>query len=209
MIHHAELSDDLRVQMRGRLDRFPRRALTADDLRPAAVALIATSDADGRPSLLLEKRPLTMRRHAGQFALPGGRLDGGETAFEAAVREVDEELGLVLTESDSLGVLDDYETRSGFCITPFVFWCPGPLALTPDPNEVATLHYVTFEELLADEVVHLDPIPESDRPVLSLAVLNNRVFAPTAALILQFREVALLDRKTRVDGYEQPVFAWR
>lgn len=63
-----------------------------------------------------------MNRHAGQWALPGGKLDEGETAVDAALRELQEELGLQLTPDHVLGLLDDYTTRSGFVMTR---WCSG------------------------------------------------------------------------------------
>jgi 8-oxo-dGTP pyrophosphatase MutT (NUDIX family) len=199
----------LRRAVASNLAGFDRRPSSRDGLRSAAVAIVLLSDADGRACFVLTRRPVTMRRHPGQYALPGGRLDDGETTVVAALRETHEEIGLLLEADHVLGCLDDYETRSGFCITPVVVWGGADVILEPNPGEVAALYRVPLEALLRPNLVHLDAIPESDRPVLSLSLLDNRIFAPTAALLLQLREVALLNKHTRVDGYEQPLFAWR
>ena len=66
-----------------------------------------------------------------------------------------------------------------------------------------------IDYLKDDDIVILHDIAESDRPVLSLAVLDTLIFAPTAAVVLQFAEVAVAGRDTRVAHYEQPQFAWR
>ena len=83
--------------------------------KPAAVAIALTeADApDSETAFLLTKRVPTLRAHSGQWALPGGRCDAGETAIDAALRELDEELGLRCAPSDVLGQLDEYPTRSG------------------------------------------------------------------------------------------------
>jgi len=163
----------------------------------------------GGAALLLCLRPAGMNRHAGQWALPGGRLDGAEEPLDGALRELDEELGVRLGSEDVVGSLDDYATRSGFVISPLVLWCEGVQVLTPDPAEVSAVYRIGLR-VLRDCVPRLITIPESPRPVLQLPVGNNLIHAPTGAILLQFREVALLGRiGERVDGIEEPVFAWR
>ena len=76
----------------------------------------------GGPAVLLTRRAVGLRAHSGQWALPGGRVEPGESALDAARRELREEIGLVLDASAVIGVLDDYPTRSGYVITPVVFW---------------------------------------------------------------------------------------
>jgi len=178
-------------------------------LKAAAVAVAVLEEADGAPAFILTRRSAALRRHARQWALPGGRLDPGENAMEAALREMEEEIGLRLTPEALIGRLDDYPTRSGYNITPFVFWAGASPRLTPNPDEVHALYRIPLEELNRPESPDLITIPESDRPVIRMAIMEDMVHAPTAAVLYQFREVAMHGRMTRVRHYEQPVFAWR
>lgn len=177
--------------------------------RPAAVAVVVQPDEKGEAAVLLTRRAAGLRRHGGQWALPGGRLDPGETPEEAALRELEEEVGLVLPPEHLLGRLDDLPTRSGFVITPVVLWGAQDAPLRPDPCEVAGAYLVPVADLLDPGNLVLHSIPQSDRPVLALSILDTLIYAPTAAILHQFAEVGVLGRETRVDGYEQPVFAWR
>jgi ADP-ribose pyrophosphatase YjhB (NUDIX family) len=163
----------------------------------------------GGAAFLLCRRASRLNRHAGQWALPGGQVDTGETALEAALRELDEELGARLPPSSVVGWLDDYATRSGYRISPVVLWGGADLTLTPAPDEVLAVYRIGLHALLASEL-RLVPIPESDRPVLQLPLGNDLIHAPTGAVLLQLRQVALLGQGgERVDCYEEPVFAWK
>jgi 8-oxo-dGTP pyrophosphatase MutT (NUDIX family) len=163
----------------------------------------------GGAAFLLCRRPAGMRRHAGQWALPGGRLNAGETPLDGALRELDEELGLRLDPQRVVGWLDDYITRSGFVITPVVVWGGADPPLEPDPIEVLAVYRVGLQALL-DGTPRFISIPESDRPVIQIPLGNDLVHAPTGAILYQFREVALHGRVgERVDHFEQPVFAWQ
>ncbi|MBC8093336.1 MAG: CoA pyrophosphatase, partial [Pseudonocardia sp.] len=146
-------------------------------------------------------------QHPGQWALPGGRVDGAESAGQTARRELAEELGLHLTDADELGMLDDYPTRSGYVITPVVLWAGVAGELTPNPDEVGEVHRVPLAAI--DVEPRFLTIPESDAPVIQLPLFDRFVHAPTAAVLHQFREVVLHGRATRVAHLEQPVFAWR
>jgi 8-oxo-dGTP pyrophosphatase MutT (NUDIX family) len=201
--------DAFRASLLSHLDRFDRRSAPADQGRPAAVALVVLPDSAGDATLVLTRRTPGLRRHSGQWALPGGRLDAGESAEDAALRELQEEIGLTLPSDHVLGLLDDFPTRSGFVITPVVVWGDAAQPLRPDPREVAGVHPVPIADLLEPENLVLQTIPQSDRPVLALAILGTLIYSPTAAILHQFAEVAVLGRDTRVDHYEQPVFAWR
>jgi 8-oxo-dGTP pyrophosphatase MutT (NUDIX family) len=103
---------------------------------------------DGAPSFVLTRRAAKLKAHQGQWALPGGRLDPGETPATAALRELHEEVGLELDGEAVLGLLDDYPTRSGYCITPVVVWAGAAAALAPNPDEVRA-HRVALAELSA------------------------------------------------------------
>ena len=158
--------------------------------------------------MLLTTRLSGLRSHPGQFALPGGRVDDGESAANACLRELHEELGLSAEPSDILGRLDDYVTRSGYVITPFVVWVGDCLNdVVPNPDEVATVFEVDVDELDTDP--HFVAIEQSHRPVVQWPFRESLVHAPTGAIVHQFREVVLHRRHTRVADFEQPVFAWR
>ena len=120
-------------------DRVDPYGATADDL---AVIPSDVSDLDGRmadvaggASFVLCRRSAGLNRHASQWALPGGRLDAGETAVDAALRETDEEIGVRLGPDSVLGLLDDYATRSGYVITPVVVWGGADVQIVPHPVE--------------------------------------------------------------------------
>lgn len=163
----------------------------------------------GGAAFLLCRRPGGMNRHAGQWALPGGRVDKDETPVDTALRELDEELGLRLTSESLLGLLDDYPTRSGYVITPVVLWGEADPELVPSPDEVLAVYRIGLQALVS-VVPRMLSIPESDRPVLQLPLGNDLLHAPTAAILFQLRQVALLGQAgERVDQLEQPVFAWR
>jgi 8-oxo-dGTP pyrophosphatase MutT (NUDIX family) len=198
--------DMLLARVRANLTGFDRRPVDVDGRRPAAVALVLVADDDGEACFLLTRRAAGLRDHARQWALPGGRIDSGETAERAARRELEEELGLTLGPDSVMGALDDYGTRSGFVITPVVLWGLGVGPLRPNPAEVATVHRVPLVDLPEPRFI---TIPESDRPVIQMPLLGVLVHAPTAAVLYQTREVIVHGRTTRVDHFEQPVFAWR
>jgi len=203
------LDDDLAERVRRNLAAHARRAVALDGRRGAAVAVALVADETGAPGFILTRRAARLRAHAGQWALPGGRMEPGETPGAAALRELAEEVGLTLDAGAVLGLLDDYPTRSGYVITPAVVWAGAAAELHPDPREVAAAYRVPLAVLERPGVPHLRRIPESDRPVISIHMLDTHVHAPTAAILYQLREVALHGRDTRVDHFEQPVFAWR
>jgi mutator protein MutT len=185
------------------------RAHRDDSLRAAAVALALIADENGTACFVLTRRTPRLRAHAGQWALPGGRLDPGESPEQAALRELSEEVGLSIEPDRVLGRLDDYPTRSGFVITPVVVWTDKDCQLEANPAEVAAIYRVPLTELDRPDVPRLRHIPESDRPVISVPLLGANIHAPTAAILYQLREVAVWGRGTRVADFEQPVFAWR
>lgn len=205
----GRFDDALRARVQRNLAGFSRQPIPPDGRRPAAVAVVLLSDDEGRACFLLTRRTATLRAHARQWALPGGRLDAGETAQDAALRELREELGLPLAASSVLGLLDDYGTRSGFIITPVVAWAAATVELAPNPDEVAHVYRVPLAELDKPDVPRLITIPESDRPVIQVPLLSSLIHAPTAAVLYQIREVVVHGRATRVAHFEQPTWAWK
>ena len=173
-----------------------------------AIALTDTEDGSGGAAFLMTRRTRDLRAHRGQWALPGGRCDEGETPVEAVLRELDEEITLRLEATDVLGILDDYATRSGYLITPVVVWAGSEPRLRLNPKEVASVHRIPLTEIMRPDAVEFVTIPESNRRVIRVNINGSSIHAPTGALIYQFREV-LAGRATRVNELEQPVFAWR
>lgn len=199
----------LRARLADNLARLAHARLEPGALKRAAVTVVVTGDGEGEASLLLTRRAAHLNAHSGQYALPGGRVEEGESPLEAARREAREEIGLELAVEAFLGRLDDYPTRSGYLITPLVAWLEEGARLVPDPAEVESVYRVPLADLGREGSPQFVAIPESDRPVIRYPLLGSLIHAPTAAVLYQFMEVALHGRETRVAHLEQPVWAWR
>lgn len=219
---HLICDERLLQHIRSNLEEFSIRTHEKDGVTQAAVAITIVdvsygAGINGLPdyketrkdaALILTRRASTLKDHAGQWAFPGGRMEPGEGPEDTALRELEEEVGLKLGRNNVIGRLDDFTTRSGFVITPMVVWGGRGVALTPDPVEVASIHRIPITEFMRGDAPLLDNIPGRVNPVLRMPVGDNWIAAPTAALIYQFREVAILGEETRVAHYEQPFFAW-
>jgi len=215
--------DSLREHIRRHLATLDLRRADPGTHRIAAVAVAVAEEGDGarlegladpagwsrEAALILTRRASDLRDHPGQWALPGGRVDAGESAEETALRELAEEVGLVLDAGAVLGRLDDYVTRSGFAITPVVVWAGTAQALAANPAEVASIHRIPVTEFMRRDAPWLDPIADSEHPVLRMPVGLTWIAAPTAAVLYQFRELCIAGRPTRVGHFEQPLFARR
>lgn len=212
-----ELQDLLRTN----LNNFKRNSLSDKNFKKAAVAITVVDylgkgnvfGLGGEPqngaAVILTRRSGRLNSHSGQWALPGGRVDEGETVLQAALRELSEEVGLVLHSSNVLGLLDDFVTRSGFHITPVVFWAGPTHSLHANEDEVASIHRIPCRELCRDDAPVLEKGIEMERPILYLPVGNTFIATPTAAILYQFREVVLNGKSVRVAHYDQPSFAWK
>lgn len=213
----------LRTLVEENLRGFAVQELSVAAQRAAAVAVAIVDEGSGaelpgfprhaawstEAALILTRRSTRLRNHAGQWALPGGRIDANETAEAAAIRELAEEVALQLDERAVLGRLDDYVTRSGFAITPVVVWAGAARELSPNPGEVESIHRIPITEFLRGDAPILEDIADRAHPVLRMPVGERWIAAPTAAILYQFREVCMAGRPTRVAHFEQPAFAWK
>jgi 8-oxo-dGTP pyrophosphatase MutT (NUDIX family) len=193
----------LRDRIAANLTAFPRVAIEAADLRRAAVAIVL-SPLDDQLTYLLTRRALTMRRGAGNYALPGGNFEPGEDAVAAAIRETAEELGVAVGREAALGLLDDFVTLGGHCVTPVVLWSPTPVTLTPDPAEVHEAWHASVDDLDHPESPRAEAHPDGGEPILRMFARGQWINPPTAAWLYQFREVGLHGRPTRVSTVGQP-----
>lgn len=210
----------IRDSIAANLALFSRVRLDPGELRRAAVALTIVDyrgegglynlgDApDTSAAIILTKRAGGLKNHAGQWAFPGGSIDPGESPEQTAFRELEEEVGLCLPESRLLGCLDDFITRSGFHITPLIIWGGTVPHMHKNEQEVASIHRIPCVELFRQDAPVLQGGEESGQPVLFMPVGHTCIATPTAAMLYQFREVALAGRATRVAHFEQPLFAW-
>ena len=211
----------LKALIEAHLRDFAVHTHTGEGHRAAAVAVAVADEGLGadlpglpehaewstRAALILTRRSGKLRSHAGQWALPGGRIDAGETPEDAALREMAEEVHLRLDATSVLGRLDDFVTRSGFVITPVVVWAGAARQLRPNLGEVASIHRIPVSEFMRGDAPLLERIEDSAHPVLRMPVGNAWIAAPTAAILYQFREVCIGGRQTRVAHFDQPVFA--
>lgn len=216
-------TEQLLSTIRDRLRAFEVHTITHDSHHAAAVAVAVTDEGLGAElpglpqhsawsnaaALIVTRRASHLRSHAGQWALPGGRIDAGETPEQAALRELNEEVGLQLDPAAVLGRLDDYATRSGFVITPVVVWAGAAQHMQPNPAEVASIHRIPVAEFFRPDAPMLERVAHSAHEVLRMPVGDHWIAAPTAAVLYQFRELCLAGRATRVAHFEQPEFAWR
>jgi 8-oxo-dGTP pyrophosphatase MutT (NUDIX family) len=153
------------------------------EVRPAAV-LIAVTDRP-EPGVLLTHRPETMRAHPGQVAFPGGKLDPGEDAVAAALREAHEELGIEAEDVRVIGASDRFVTGSGFDVTPVLALIPPDLPIRPDPREVSGWFEAPLRFIL-DEANHVQKVGEfrgRERPYLEIDWQGHRIWGVTASII--------------------------
>ena len=216
-------NDALKRHVAANLAAFAVKGLAASGVTRAAVAITLVDGGRGGDSLgllpgaggktaaalILTRRAADLKNHAGQWALPGGRVEADESPEDTALRELEEEVGLRLASENVIGRLDDFSTRSGFAITPVVIWGGPDVHLAANPAEVAAIHRIPIAEFLRADAPILEQRPSGGAPILFMPVASTWIAAPTAALIYQFREVAILGRHTRVAHFDQPAFAWR
>ncbi|MEM9222928.1 MAG: CoA pyrophosphatase [Pseudomonadota bacterium] len=164
----------------------------ADGARPrdAAVLFVLAADAEGELSLLLTERAAHLSSHAGQVALPGGKIETGETAVAAALREASEEVGLTPDASRVVGLAPPYLTRTGYLVSPVLAVLTRQVQLQPDPGEVASTflapyrHVMTLANHREVEVVR-EGWP---RRYFEVMVGQRRVWGVTAGILRMVHE---------------------
>ena len=191
---------DLEQRIRANLAAFDRHAAADDPALPRAAVTVTVLDGE---RVLVAQR-VARGLNAGQWALPGGKLDPGEDAVAGALRELREETGLDVPPERVAGRLDDLVTASGFAITPVVVLAPPGVRPVRNPDELAALHEVPLANLLAEHVPRWARTADG-RPLLQMPLRHDMVIhAPTGAILLQFREVALRGRTLRIADLVQP-----
>ncbi|MBU3077110.1 CoA pyrophosphatase [Sphingomonas quercus] len=152
---------------------------------PAAV-LVPVVDRPA-PTLILTRRTETLRRHPGQVAFPGGRLDPGDSGpVDAALREAEEEIGLPRRLVDVIGTADAYRTVTGFSVTPVVGIVPPDLPLVPHDAEVAAVFEVPLDFVLdiANQVERAGEFRGRERRYYEIMWGDWRIWGATAAMIV-------------------------
>jgi 8-oxo-dGTP pyrophosphatase MutT (NUDIX family) len=157
--------------------------LATRELTPAAVLIAATERE--RPGFLLIHRPSSMRSHPGQVAFPGGKIDPGEDAVEAALREAKEELGIRAEDVQVIGASDSYCTGSGYAIVPVLAVIPPDLKLSPNPTEVAQWFEAPVDFVFdsANHVEHSGHWQGRERRYIEIMWEQHRIWGVTAGII--------------------------
>src|SRR5699024_2118127 len=171
----------------------------------AASVVIAVYDVEGKAQYCLIERA-KRGRNAGQWALPGGKVETGETRLAAALREAEEEVELPRTAVRVVGELDDIATWSGFTISAFVVAAPLGWMPAAVSAEVQQAYQFSIAGLVADGVVKWAQVDE-ERPLLQMHLgAGVRIHAPTGAILWQLRETGLRGREVSVAGLRHPEF---
>ena len=188
----TRLSDSLTNRLRASLALPPPPTLLTGDLvelpdamlQPAAV-LVAITDRP-EPGLHLTLRREDMRSHAGQVAFPGGRIDPGEDAVTAALREAEEEIGLPREAVELWGAADRYRTVTNFVITPILGLVPPGLVLAPHEHEVADLFEAPLSFVLdpANQQRMTAEFRGATRHYYQINWNGRRIWGATAAMIV-------------------------
>lgn len=160
--------------------------LTSDGQRVAAAVLIPIVDRP-EPTVILTLRPETLRKHAGQVAFPGGRVDPEDDGpIDAALREAEEEIGLNRSLVDVIGTADPYLTITGFAVTPVIGVVPPDVVLVPQPEEVAAVFEAPLDFILHPEhqLVRTVEWQGVERSYYEIMWQDRRIWGATAAMIV-------------------------
>lgn len=192
LLRRAALRAEKRASERVRGDHDLDPALRPiPPLTPAAVLIPIIAHANA-PTVLFERRSASLADHAGEICFPGGRLDyAEETAEIAALRELEEELGLSSSAVEIVCALDPYETRTGFVVSPVVGLLRPPVLLRPDPVEVAETFEVPLAHVIepANYIVRRVEAGESVRTFRAVPYGDYFIWGATAGMLMNFCEL--------------------
>jgi 8-oxo-dGTP pyrophosphatase MutT (NUDIX family) len=182
------LADRLRAALSGPLAEAPLEGdlpgLRSQASVPAAVLITITDRTD--PGVILTVRREHLRTHAGQVAFPGGRIDEGEDALAAALREADEELGLTPGLVETVGAIENYRTVTGYVVTPVIGVVSPDLPLYPHEHEVADWFEAPLAHLLdpANQQRKSALFQGGERHYYEIMWERRRIWGATAAIIV-------------------------
>ena len=167
-----------------------REALTAT-LKPAGV-LVPVIEHSQEMTVLLTRRSAELKHHASQISFPGGRVDPGDKdAWDAALRETEEEVGLPRRHVRMAGRLDTYVTRTGFEVTPLVGLVRPPFPVTPDSFEVADVFEVPLAFFLdpSSREIHSRQYEGKERFFFAFPFGERYIWGATAGMLVNLVEV--------------------
>lgn len=170
--------------LRARLAERPRRSLQAGSGTAASVLAPLFPGPSGDLHVWLLRKIDTLRRHAGQVALPGGKRDPDDRSpLHTALREAEEEIGLPQGASAYLGAFDDYLTTTGFVVSPHVAWITLPFEPRADPAEVARVFSAPLSTFLSPATPHEVTFFGAVHVVPGYTVLGETVWGATSAIL--------------------------
>jgi 8-oxo-dGTP pyrophosphatase MutT (NUDIX family) len=173
-------------------DANERAQLIPRDIVPkAAAVLIGVVAREGTPTVLFTQRHAGLAKHAGQISFPGGKLDAGETAVQAALREAEEETGLAAEFVSPIGYLDGYLTVTGYFVTPVVALVREGFSLVAAAGEVDDIFEVPLEFIMNDQnrELHSRAWAGSKRHFYAYTHEGRFIWGATAGMIKNMSEM--------------------